>query len=133
MRLSLKSEYACLALIDLAEHRDDDRTRIEEIARRKNIPKKYLEQILLILKKAGHVKSKRGAGGGYSLAKSPGQLTIAEIIRLMDGPLAPVSSVSTYYYEASPIEQNRPLLAIMKAIRDHIAEKLETATFGDLV
>lgn len=133
MRLSAKSEYAFLALIDLAEQRDNGLVRIEDIAKRKNIPKKFLEQILLLLKKAGYVKSKRGAVGGYSLSKKPNQLTLAEIIRLMDGPLAPVSSASTYYYEASPIEQNRPLLAVMKDIRDNIADKLQKTTLADLV
>ncbi|HOO73527.1 MAG TPA: Rrf2 family transcriptional regulator [Spirochaetota bacterium] len=133
MKLSLKSEYACLALIDLAEHTKQEIIKIEEIARRKGIPKKFLEQILLSLKNAGFVKSRRGPDGGYQLARPADKIFLAEIIRLMDGPLAPVESVSVYFYDNSPIEQSPALIAVFKDIRDYIAEKLEHTSFADLV
>lgn len=132
MKLSKKSEYACLALIDLARNYEQGATKIIDISTRNNIPKKYLEQILLILKGRGYVKSLRGADGGYKLAKHPSQITIAEIIRLIDGPLAPVESVSTYFYEHTPIEQNEKLIVVFKDIRDYISNKLESITFEDL-
>lgn len=106
MRLSRKCEYACLALVDLARY-DKKLVKINEISQRQNIPKKFLEQILLILKGAGYVASRRGVNGGYKLAKDPDKITLAEIIRLFDGPLAPVESASEYFYETTPIEKSK--------------------------
>jgi len=133
VKLSAKSEYACLALIDLAEQRDDDFVRIEDVARRKAIPKKYLEHILLSLKRARIVQSRKGPEGGYRLAKPPNKISLAEIIRLMDGALAPVESVSKYFYESTPIEQSKKLIRVFKDIRDYIAKKLERTTLADLI
>ncbi|WML36767.1 Rrf2 family transcriptional regulator [Clostridium sp. OS1-26] len=132
MKLSRKTEYACLALIDLARNYKQDPVKIMDISVRNNIPKKYLEQILLILKGSGYVKSLRGADGGYKLAKHPSQITMAEIIRLIDGLLAPVESVSTYFYEHTPIEQNEKLIEVFKDIRDYISRKLESINFDEL-
>jgi len=133
MKLSTKSEYACLALIDLSENYGHDLIKIEDIANRKNIPKKYLEQILLLLKRTGYLRSKSGINGGYSLMKAPKDITIAEIVRLMDGALAPVGSVSTYFYEQTPIDQNENLLNLFREIRDYISNKMESTTFADLI
>lgn len=133
MKLSRKSEYACLALIDLSEHYDSGVVKILDISVRKTIPKKYLEQILLLLKGAGYVKSIKGAGGGYKLAKPPGKISLAEIIRLIDGPLAPVESVSHYFFEHTPIEQNEKLIHLFKEIRDYISTKLENTFFDELI
>lgn len=132
MKLSTKSEYACLSLIDLAEHQSSGLCKIEGIAGRKKIPKKYLEQILLILKRTGYVTSKRGAEGGYKLAKPAASIILAEVIRLMDGALAPVESVSTYFYEETPISQNEKLLSVFREIRDYISDKMESVTIADL-
>ena len=132
MKLSKKSEYACLALIDLSEHYSQGLVKIEDICNRKDIPKKYLEQIFLILKGAGYVKSKRGARGGYKLSRPPEDISIAEIVRLMDGALAPVESVSRYFYEQTPIEKHEPLLQVFREIRDYIADKMEDTSFADL-
>jgi Rrf2 family cysteine metabolism transcriptional repressor len=133
MKLSSKCEYACLALIYLAEHYGEGLVKIQEIAVSKKIQKKFLEQILLVLKLRGYVKSKKGASGGYLLALPPEKITLAEVIRLMDGALAPVESVSKYFYEPTPIEQEKRLLKVFKDIRDFIAGKLERITFKDLV
>jgi Rrf2 family protein len=133
MKLSRKSEYSCLALIYLTGKYEDGLVKIEDIARDNEIPKKFLEQILLILKSAGYLRSRRGSEGGYQLKKHPSQITLAEIIRLMDGALAPVESVSTYFYESTPIEKSDKLLLLMKDIRNYVAERLEETTFSDLV
>jgi len=133
MKLSKKSEYACLALIDLSENYSNDYIKIVDIANNWSIPKKFLEQILLILKTSGYVKSKKGSDGGYKLIKNPEQITLAEIIRLMDGALAPVESASKYFYENTPIEQHKKLINIFIDIRDYISDKLENITFGDLI
>lgn len=133
MRLSRKSEYALLALVELAKLEKDDTMRIIDICENCNIPKKYLEQILLLLKSSGYVKSVRGSSGGYHLAKNPSFVTVAEIVRLIDGPLAPVGSASVYFYEKTPIEQNKKLLEIMKDIRSYAAAQLEKTTLKDLI
>lgn len=133
MRISTKGEYACLALIELAEKYEKGVVRIEDISKKKKIPQKYLEQILLILKGTGYVRSKRGPLGGYELAKAPENISVAEIIRLMDGALAPIESVSTYFYEKTPLEQNKKLISVLKNIRDYISDTLEQTSFKDLV
>lgn len=133
MKLTTKSEYACLALIDLSENYSKGLITIESISKRKKIPKKYLEQILLLLKRTGYLRSKRGVNGGYILSKNPKKITLAEIIRLMDGALAPVGSVSEYFYEATPINQNKNLIKLFKEIRDYISDKMENTTFADLI
>ena len=133
MRLTVKSEYACLALIDLAENEKQGLCKISEIAVRKRIPKKYLEQILLTLNRNGYVASRKGAEGGYRLAKAPAEISVAEILRLMDGALAPVYSVSEYFYEPTPVEQSPKLIDAFKEIRDYVSVKLENLTFNELV
>ncbi len=133
MKLSAKSEYACLALIDLSERINEGYVRIISVSERKNIPKKYLEQILLALKQAGYVKSRMGADGGYKLAKEPSEISLASIIRLMDGALAPVLSVSEYYYEPTPVEKSPKLLKVFSEIRNYVADVLEKTTFADLI
>ncbi|HBN82878.1 MAG TPA: Rrf2 family transcriptional regulator [Clostridiales bacterium] len=133
MRLSRKSEYALLALVEMAKLEKENTIRTIDICENCNIPKKYLEQILLLLKSAGYVKSVRGSSGGYHLAKNPESITVAEIIRLIDGPLAPVGSASIYFYEKTPIEQNAKLLEIMKEIRSYAATQLEKTTLKDLI
>jgi Rrf2 family protein len=134
MKLSVKSEYACLALITLAEaYESGELYSITRIAESKDIPKKYLEQILLILKYGGYVRSHKGPKGGYKLAKSPDRINIAEIIRLMDGALAPVESVSTYFFEHTPIEKSPKLLEVFRDLRNHISETLEQVTLDQLI
>jgi len=133
MKLSRKSEYACLALIDLTENVGEGYVRTADISARKDIPRKYLEQILLTLRRSGHVLSARGVEGGYKLAKDPGEITLAEVIRLMDGALAPVESVSEYFYVRTPIEGQRKLMGIFREIRDYIAQRLEETTLKDII
>ena len=133
MRLSRKSEYGCLAMIDLAEHYRAKPVNMTDLSKRKSIPKKYLEQILLTLKRAGYVRSSRGPGGGYQLAKLPRRISLADIIRLLDGPLAPVESASKYFYEHTPMEANKRLIRVFKDIRDYAARKLEGTHLSDFL
>lgn len=133
MKLSKKSEYAFLALIDLGRNYQEEPVKIMDLSLKNKIPKKYLEQILLQLKGSGYVKSIRGADGGYKIAKDPSKINMAEIVRLIDGALAPVDSVSTYFYEHTPIEQNEKLIVIFKDIRDYISNKLENINLEDLM
>lgn len=132
MKLSKKSEYACLALIDLSENYGNKVVKIQDISLRRKIPKKYLEQILLLLKNSGYIESIRGAAGGYRMIKEPSLITLAEIIRLIDGPLAPVGSVSKYFYETTPSEQSKKMMGVLRNIRDYISDTMEKTTFADL-
>ena len=134
MKLTVKSEYACLAMIALAEQFNTGEViTIARISEQKSIPKKFLEQILLALKRGGYVRSRKGPEGGYSLAKKPEEISVAEIVRLMDGALAPVESVSKYFFEHTPIEKSPKLLNVFKSIRDYISETLEGVTFRELI
>jgi len=133
MRLSRKGEYACMAMMELAERYGKGKVRVSDICESNKIPQKYLEQILLMLNRAGLVKSIRGRNGGHLLARDPSKITIAEIVRLIDGPLAPVESVSEYFYQHTPIERKKGLLRLFREIRDMVAHKLETTTLADLL
>ena len=133
MKLSAKTEYALLAMIFLSEKYGSGFLKISNIAENKNIPRKFLEQILLSLKRAGYLKSRRGADGGYMLALPPSEISLAEIIRLFDGPLAPVESVSRYFYEHTPLEQDQRFIQVFREIRDYISDKLESTTFEMMI
>lgn len=136
MKLSVRGEYALRAMQVLARdyQEDDSVVRIQEISEKQNIPKRFLEQILNDLKSAGIVMSKRGVAGGYRLKRSPDQITLAEIIRHIEGPLAPVSCVSEKYYEkcSCPDESRCAIRAVMKELRDSIVSVMEATTLGHL-
>ena len=133
MNLTTRSEYALLALVFLGHHWGQGFITVETIARAEDIPTTYLEQILLALKRAHYVRSVKGQGGGYELAKPPGQITLAEVVRLLDGPIAPTVSASRYFYEPTPIERERKLLQVFKQIRKVVADKLEHTTIADML
>ncbi len=133
MKLSARGEYACLALIDLSKRFNQGYVKIENICDRNNIPRKFLEQILLVLNRAGYLSSKRGSSGGYMLKKNPSNICVAEIVRLMDGPLAPVGSASEHFFEHSPVENSEELLGLFRNVRNVVSDKLESVTFGDLL
>jgi Rrf2 family transcriptional regulator, cysteine metabolism repressor len=132
MKLTTRSEYALLALIYLVRHRNDGYISVQTISAAQGISHKFLEQILLILKRAKYLRSLRGHGGGYTLAKPAESINLAEIIRLFDGALAPTESVSVYFYEPTPIEKEGKLLTVFRDIRDYIAETLEHTTLADV-
>src|SRR5881392_817660 len=87
MKVSTRGDYAARALLSLALHGSDHPTSVKEIAERTGLPQPYLEQILLAVKGAGLVRSKRGVGGGYVLARPPEEITLADIIAAVDGPI----------------------------------------------
>ena len=93
MLISTKGRYALRVMIDLAEHRSGEFISLKEIAQRQEISDKYLEQIVTQLSRAGLVRSVRGAGGGYLLTREPEEYTVGEILRVLEGNLAPVSCV----------------------------------------
>src|SRR6476660_3610915 len=129
MKLSVRGEYALRALLVLARdyQEDDSVVRIQEVSERQNIPKRFLEQILNDLKSAGIVESKRGIAGGYRLRRPPDRVTLAEIIRHIEGPLAPVSCVSHNFYEkcSCPDESRCAIRSAMKEIREAVVKVAE--------
>ncbi len=132
MKLTARSEYALLALVYLNRHDDDGLVSVETIALAQGIPAKYLEQILLALKRAKYLRSSKGQHGGYRLAKPADKISLAEVIRLFDGALAPTESVSKYFYEPTPIEKEKKLIKLFKNIRDYISEQLEKTSLADM-
>jgi len=134
MKLSLRGEYALRALIVLGLNPPSNVVRIQAISEQQNIPKRFLEQILNDLRAAGILESRRGISGGYRLRLPPEQITLAEVIRLIDGPLAPVSCVSEKFYErcSCPDENVCGIRSIMKEVRDAIVRILEGVTLAQL-
>ncbi len=133
MKLTSKCEYAILALTCLARKKPDEYVSVEAIAREQSIPTMFLEQILLIMKRARYVSSHKGQKGGYRLAKPPSDITLAEIVRLFDGALAPTESVSKYFYENTPIEKEKKVIKVFRNIRDYISDMLENTSLADVI
>ncbi len=137
MRLSKRGEYGLRAMINLANAQKDSpgsMVQIKDISAQEKIPTKYLEQILLALKNAGLLNSKMGIGGGYYLAKAPEQINLGQIIRVLDGPLAPIRCVSHMAYEpcGCPDERTCGLRMVMGEVRDAIANILENTSLSDV-
>ena len=133
MKLTARSEYALLALVYLARHENEGYISVENIAKAQQIPPKFLEQLMLALKRAHLLRSTKGQHGGYALARKPDQITLAEVIRLFDGALAPTESVSENFYESTPIEKEKKLTRVFKDIRDYVSQKLEKTTIADVM
>lgn len=138
MRLSKRGEYGMRAMIELATWESDQpgpkMVQIKELAERQKIPAKFLEQILLSLKNAGLLHSKMGVGGGYYLAKPPEEITLGQIFRVLDGPLAPIRCVSQMAYEpcGCPDEQTCGLRMVMYDVRSAIAGVLDYTSLADV-
>jgi Rrf2 family cysteine metabolism transcriptional repressor len=132
VKLTNRSEYALLALVYLARQEARAYVGGAEIAEAQNIPPKFLQQILLVLKRARYVQSFKGQQGGYRLAKPAKDISIAEVVRLLDGALAPTESVSRYFYEPTPLEKEKKLIDMFQQIRDVVAGIMEGTTLADV-
>jgi Rrf2 family protein len=133
MRMTAAAEYGCLALLAIGERGEEWTKRQEIIDRFDQIPSPFLEQILRKLTSAGFVVSRRGAEGGFRLAKPASEVVIADVVRVMDGPLAPTRSVSENFYQPSPVEASVGFHALFRRVRDAIAEILESTTLADVM
>lgn len=133
--LSKKSQYAFKALSYLGEKFNAGPVLISEIAKKKKIPLKFLENILLELKKADILDSKKGKGGGYFLKKSPDKIKVATIIRLVNGPISMLPCVSLYFYERCKNcnEKHCALHDMMVEVRDATLGIVENRTLADLL
>ncbi len=137
MKVSKRGEYALRSLNNLGIAQELGRPilQIRELAKKENIPVKFLEAILLELNRAGYLASKRGKGGGYYFRKPMQRITIGEIVRLIDGPLAPIScaSVTAYKRCSCPDEAHCGLRILMVDVRNAIANILDNFTVADMV
>jgi len=132
--LSRKAQYAFRALTHLVNKYEEGPVLISEISKRKRIPLKFLENILLELKKAGVLDSKKGKGGGYFIKADPAKTTVASVIRIVDGPIAMLPCVSLNFYERCKNcdEKNCGLHNIMENVRDATLAVLEKRSLQDL-
>jgi len=132
--ISKKTKYGLKALLHLARQYDKGPILIADLAREENIPKKFLEAILLSLKNNGILHSRKGKGGGYYLGRHPSSITFGQAVRIMEGPLAPVPCVSETAYAPCTECQNEQTCGIrlvMKDVRDAIAKILDGTTLAD--
>jgi Rrf2 family protein len=132
--LSQKCKYALQALLVLARENSEELLLVSDIAERENLPKKFLEAILLELNRNGLVRSRRGRGGGYALAKPADLITFGQVLRIMDGPLAPLSCVSVNYYRRCDDcrdENTCEIRKVMRRVRDAIAAELDGTSLAD--
>jgi Rrf2 family protein len=137
MKISKRGEYALRALIDfgIAYELGRPLLKIGELVEKERLPVKFLEQILTQLRGAGYIQTRRGKAGGYLLAKSPKEISLGQVIRLIDGPLAPISCVSVTAYErcSCPDEAHCGLHMLMLDVRNAIARILDRYFLGDVV
>ena len=134
--LSQKAKYALKAMIHLAQTEVGRPVLIADLAKAERLPQKFLERILLDLKTAGLLESRKGRGGGYLLARPPHRISLGAVIRLMDGPLAPVPCVSKMAYRRCADcadEATCCVRPIMKEVRDSISYVLDGTTLADAV
>ena len=134
--ISKKTKYALKAAIYLAREYEKGPILIADLARDEKIPKKFLELILLAMKNNGILMSKKGKNGGYYLAKSPRTVSMGQIVRIMEGTVAPVPCVSESSYEKCEECENESTCGIrivMKDVRDVIANILDNATLADVL
>jgi len=121
MHISVKGDYALHAVLDLAMQKGGEPVKIAGIARRQKIPQKFLELILASLKQGGFVESRRGAEGGYLLARSPETLTVGEVLRYVEGPL-----------EKSSKADSGPFAEMWRAVDHSVAQVIDHTTFSEL-
>lgn len=132
LKLSTRGEYGLRAMVDLALRYGKGPITLKSVAERQEISEPYLEQLIAVLRKASLVKSVRGAQGGYCLIREPGKITVGEVIRALEGPIAPVDCVSEDNPESCSRAENCLTKVIWERVRDSIADVLDSFTLADL-
>lgn len=136
MRISFKGDYAIKALLYLSQKyagTQESYYQINEISRDQDIPEKFLEQIFLLLRKAGYLKSHRGANGGFALNRDPETVTLGEIIRLIEGPIAPIACVSREAHQTCNFETRCVLRPLWQEVSEAVSGIVDSVTFRTLV
>jgi Rrf2 family iron-sulfur cluster assembly transcriptional regulator len=133
VRVSTRGDYACRALLSLTLHPEGGTpTSVRDIAERTGLPQPYLEQILLALKGAGLVRSKRGVGGGYVLARPPAEITLGDIVSAVDGPIVVGDFGEPHKNGACDHEGQCVLLAVWADVGEHMRRHLDAMTLADV-
>ena len=132
MRVSKKTDYALRALFTLVEHYGGTPIPIRELARRNDVPKRFLEQIMLGLKSQGWVDSTAGIRGGYFLSRNPNKITMGEVVRHFDGILAPIDCVSVTGYQRCSQESVCRFRRVFFDIRNYVANLMDAATLAEV-
>lgn len=132
MRVSKKTDYALRALFTLVDHYGGSPIPIRELARRNDVPKRFLEQIMLDLKAQGWVTSTAGVRGGYILARNPSKITMGEVVRHFDGILAPIDCVSVTGYQRCTQESVCRFRRVFLDARNYVAGLMDRSTLGDV-
>ena len=132
MRVSKKTDYALRALFTLVEHHGGAPIPIRELARRNDVPKRFLEQIMLGLKSQGWVDSTAGIRGGYRLARNPTKITMGEVVRYFDGILAPIDCVSVTGYQRCSQESVCRFRRVFFDVRNYVANLMDAATLAEV-
>jgi Rrf2 family protein len=133
--LSQKAKYGLKAVLALTELGEGKMMLISEIAQQQNVPSKFLELILLELKRHGLVHSQRGKNGGYALSRPPSQITFGQIVRILDGPLAPLPCASLSGYRRCSDcsdEETCAVRLVMRQVRNAVAEILDSTSLADV-
>jgi len=131
MKITYKGDYALKTILDLALHYDSGVVTIHNLAKRADIPVKFLEQVLLDLKRGGFVESRRGKIGGYYLAKLPSQIKVGEVIRFIDGPIEPIACVNRQYKGCEDIHKCL-FRNIWQQVAQATSDIIDNITFEDL-
>lgn len=134
MKVSTRGEYGVRAMVALARHHGEGPMSIADIARESSVPAAYLEQLVAPLRRAGLVKSKRGAHGGYTLARSPEMVRVGDVYRVMEGPVAPMDCVSENIEDQTcPLIDGCETRPVWLKVRDSIVDALDSTTLADLL
>ncbi|MDA8213217.1 MAG: Rrf2 family transcriptional regulator [Clostridia bacterium] len=133
MKLSTKGHYGVKAMFDLAQHYGEGPIPLKSVAERQDLSEHYLEQLIAGLRKAGLVKSVRGAQGGYTLAKEPADIRVGDIIRVLEGPIAPVDCVNQEDPDCCDKAEFCITRGVWEKVRDSITGVLDGITLADMV
>jgi len=134
MKVSTRGEYGVRAMVALARHHGEGPMSIADIAKESSVPAAYLEQLVAPLRRAGIVKSKRGAHGGYILSRPPDLVRVGDVYRVMEGPVAPMDCVSENVDDQTcPLIDGCETRPIWLKVRDSIVEALDSTTLADLL
>lgn len=133
VKVSTRGDYASRALLSLALHSEGQPTSVRDVAERTGLPQPYLEQILLALKGAGLVRSKRGVGGGYVLARDPSEVTLGQIVSAVDGPIVAGDFGEPHQDGACDHEGQCVLLAVWADVGQRMRQHLDSFTLADMV
>jgi len=134
MKITYKGDYALKSVLDLAFQYDlNEPSPLSDISKRQDVPEKYLEQIMLILKKAGIVQSKRGKGGGFLLARAPEDITVGEIVRIIEGPVEPIACANLDGEIDCKDENQCAFRAVWSEVSAAISDIVDNTTFENIM